>query len=62
MTFEEAYTNLKEKFASGNDVSVGRATVLAEEWEAIKKYLDDARPYLHVLNEMRRIRIKENGL
>lgn len=40
MTFEEAYINLKEKFTSGNDVPVGRAAILVEEWEAIKEYIE----------------------
>jgi hypothetical protein len=36
MDLSEALKSLEEKFTSGNEVSVSRATITREEWEAIQ--------------------------
>ena len=38
MDIKTAIQNLKEKFTSGNNLQVQRATILREEWEAIYSY------------------------
>jgi hypothetical protein len=39
MTYEMALSNIRAKFSSGNNIGVERATVTAEEWEAIDAHL-----------------------
>ena len=41
MNLEKVKQKLTEKFTSGNDIPVTQATIKLEEWEVIKKALDD---------------------
>jgi anti-anti-sigma regulatory factor len=43
MDFNVAFENLEKKFISGNSIPVVRSVITHEEWEAIKKELEECR-------------------
>ncbi len=50
MNFKTAYETLESKFISGNNIPVERNTITREEWEAIKKEIQDLQESKELFN------------
>jgi len=54
MEIKKAIKSLDLKFTSGNDIPVTRATILIDEWEALKEYIIELEEIKWIYNDLRK--------